>query len=669
LVSISLPPAVLFDTFGNSNKASSASAVYQPFFPNVETTAVRYSSTLSVLYSLRFGASVKAVNPSTITNVFLSSGAVYAVSATVYSLSTSTFSGSTALPSPALLTALTNSAPLSQYSDRFIVNLTALPSIANTQALLLLSVPSGIFQDTAGNINSANGTFAQVSILTVGPVVRLFAGPSPTSAANIVFYVVFSSIVSDFLSRQALVSSAFSGPSGQLPSSCLQLPNSSMSVAAPNQYVISVSPASSACYSADSKPLEGIYSLYLPAGVSIDLAGNPSAQTAPVSILWLPYSPSVVVSSGIGSNRTFSANPSFLVTFSHAVALFPQYSDAVRLASSNVQSVVISQISPTDFTRFNISVVALKPGPVTLTIPAGVTYDAVGNFNLESNSFSLSFATCIDGLLNGDETSVDCGGSCPGPCPSCTDGLQNGLETGIDCGGPACNPCQCSTCPTSLLISTVQPTFVGQWALVSSTISSKPQYSRNSLRLYANQFFWYIDTDTDPSNGVVGYTASNAACPSQISTVWQVLSPTAPYTFVTDSSLSFQTRCPLFSNCSGCGVSIGSLSANQALAGNYLLHSQLYNGAALLSKQVGFGAPVYLYTLLSGEPTWVLDSDLSDANGVLATVAYQASCPLDIVDPWRILNITSGLYVTRTVPMTSYCVISCNDGNILITHH
>lgn len=47
--------------------------------------------------------------------------------------------------------------------------------------------------------------------------------------------------------------------------------------------------------------------------------------------------------------------------------------------------------------------------------------------------------TCDDGILNGDETGVDCGGSCPA-CPTCNDGAQNGEETGLDCGGtcPAC---------------------------------------------------------------------------------------------------------------------------------------------------------------------------------------------------------------------------------------
>ena len=57
-------------------------------------------------------------------------------------------------------------------------------------------------------------------------------------------------------------------------------------------------------------------------------------------------------------------------------------------------------------------------------------------------SCSQTGATCNDGIQNGNETGVDCGGSCS-PCPvtpTCNDGIQNGNETGVDCGG-SCSPC------------------------------------------------------------------------------------------------------------------------------------------------------------------------------------------------------------------------------------
>jgi formylglycine-generating enzyme required for sulfatase activity len=77
-------------------------------------------------------------------------------------------------------------------------------------------------------------------------------------------------------------------------------------------------------------------------------------------------------------------------------------------------------------------------------------------------------ATCGDGKQNGNETDVDCGGSCGATCvvndkcngngdcalpasgkctggkcvaSSCTDGVQNGTETATDCGGGGCPTC------------------------------------------------------------------------------------------------------------------------------------------------------------------------------------------------------------------------------------
>ncbi|MBN4051582.1 hypothetical protein JYU16_02095 [bacterium AH-315-M05] len=53
-------------------------------------------------------------------------------------------------------------------------------------------------------------------------------------------------------------------------------------------------------------------------------------------------------------------------------------------------------------------------------------------------------ATCADGIQNGTETGVDCGGSCPDIC-HCINGIRDGDETGIDCGGADCPAC--SACP------------------------------------------------------------------------------------------------------------------------------------------------------------------------------------------------------------------------------
>ena len=56
-------------------------------------------------------------------------------------------------------------------------------------------------------------------------------------------------------------------------------------------------------------------------------------------------------------------------------------------------------------------------------------------------SFCVPCFTCFDGIQNGDEEGVDCGGSFCEPCITCIDGIQNGDEEGIDCGGSFCEPC------------------------------------------------------------------------------------------------------------------------------------------------------------------------------------------------------------------------------------
>jgi len=74
-------------------------------------------------------------------------------------------------------------------------------------------------------------------------------------------------------------------------------------------------------------------------------------------------------------------------------------------------------------------------------------------------------ATCDDGIQNGDETGIDCGGTnCLTDCPppTCGDGRQNGQETGIDCGAPGCPDCPTPTCNDGIRnihIEYIEPSF------------------------------------------------------------------------------------------------------------------------------------------------------------------------------------------------------------------
>ena len=39
------------------------------------------------------------------------------------------------------------------------------------------------------------------------------------------------------------------------------------------------------------------------------------------------------------------------------------------------------------------------------------------------------------------------------PNPTCTDGIQNGDETGVDCGGSSCAPCQTGCSENEVIVS------------------------------------------------------------------------------------------------------------------------------------------------------------------------------------------------------------------------
>lgn len=82
----------------------------------------------------------------------------------------------------------------------------------------------------------------------------------------------------------------------------------------------------------------------------------------------------------------------------------------------------------------------------TLANTDGASTPILNSYTTNYSYCLASDPTCSDGIQNGDETGIDCGGSCSAcepedPDPTCDDGVQNGTETGVDCGGV------CSSCP------------------------------------------------------------------------------------------------------------------------------------------------------------------------------------------------------------------------------
>ncbi|MBN2013894.1 MAG: hypothetical protein JW778_01820 [Candidatus Altiarchaeota archaeon] len=125
--------------------------------------------------------------------------------------------------------------------------------------------------------------------------------------------------------------------------------------------------------------------------------------------------------------------------------------------------------------KINVPLSLGLPARVRLVLSGGNrSYDI--HFFLRNRVLNVSNVsvnvTCVDGLLDGDESDLDCGGSCV-PCsldqdcvshldclsgfclrracsePTCFDGVMNQGEQMMDCGGP-CLPCHCFNLVTDL---------------------------------------------------------------------------------------------------------------------------------------------------------------------------------------------------------------------------
>ena len=69
-------------------------------------------------------------------------------------------------------------------------------------------------------------------------------------------------------------------------------------------------------------------------------------------------------------------------------------------------------------------------------------------------NFNNGFGPQPGNLIRSKVTAATCLAACSESPPSCTDGIQNGQETGIDCGGPSCPPCGsgCTANPGTITI-------------------------------------------------------------------------------------------------------------------------------------------------------------------------------------------------------------------------
>lgn len=118
-------------------------------------------------------------------------------------------------------------------------------------------------------------------------------------------------------------------------------------------------------------------------------------------------------------------------------------------------------------------------------------------------------ATCTDGIQNGDETGVDCGGDCAA-CATCTDGIQNGDETGVDCGG------SCPACPEGVQGKKYQSSGNDVAPLLTAL------FGTDSIYAQFNTDNSYLVEQYDTNNVKIEFTGTFSQTESGTASIWNI---------------------------------------------------------------------------------------------------------------------------------------------------
>jgi hypothetical protein len=152
------------------------------------------------------------------------------------------------------------------------------------------------------------------------------------------------------------------------------------------------------------------------------------------------------------------------------------------------------------------------------------------NGTLCNGKGACTVPSCTDGIVDGTETDVDCGGDvCPkcadgkkcniamdcadGVCsgtpktcqaPTCTDGVKNGLETDVDCGGgsymggapcPRCSLGRTCTAASDCVAQSCQGTCVCPMGMTEATIPGASSYCIDATEVTYGQYLTFYNAN------------------------------------------------------------------------------------------------------------------------------------------------------------------------------
>lgn len=154
------------------------------------------------------------------------------------------------------------------------------------------------------------------------------------------------------------------------------------------------------------------------------------------------------VINGVSQSITSTNNDTDIVTFSD-------------ITPDENNEIIVTVDTPTNYGYLNTLVIRESAGESAPTCTDSVQNGDETGVDCGGSCAACVPAFCSDTVQSGDETGIDCGGSCPTVCPTCSDSIQNGDETGVDCGG------SCSACTdTTYLIDFGLNSTPGNWNIL-----------------------------------------------------------------------------------------------------------------------------------------------------------------------------------------------------------
>lgn len=255
--------------------------------------------------------------------------------------------------------------------------------------------------------------------------------------------------------------------------------------------------------------------------------------------------------------------------------------------------------------------------------------------------------------------------------PTCYDGVQNGNEVGVDCGGPDCGPCACGVVVVEEATPSVTPrAFFGTYINTGTMVNSRPVYQHITSKQYLYSYFASPDT-----YWMIGLTTNgvnfDAYAPSVASTAQSI----PPGAWIVGSSLTTGTALPQLS--SRCQTFNGTSECKEVRIDGRIGSGSYVNGIWINQNNPYGGHPTYKHSSLPRYLYWSSNAwNIADAIASASVIAKRPSHALNTYipflqgysfnQPWQFL---SGATFAPDSAVTSWCLgcigVSVNNVQLL----